>query len=284
MIELPQDPATERPQAGATSANPQMEGDMPRSPYRTSSKFVTALRFARLAIHFIRAWFELVLMFPHLSAAQRSRRVQAWCARFLRIANLTVQAEGASPAGGSVMLVSNHVSWLDMVVIQSLKPTLFVAKSEVRQWPVIGTISTRCGTVYVQRKHLRGMAEVHARITGLLRAGETVTLFPEGTTSDGAGVQKFHASLLQAPIDAAAFVQPVGLSYLEARTGALCSRVAYAGDDTLARSMWRTLSRQTVVRVRFGDTLHSKSWSRRELGSELQQLVVSLRARSTVVG
>ena len=249
------------------------------SPDETSSLIVTALRFARLGVHFLRAWVELAIVFPWLPPRHRAQRVHAWCTHFLKIARLEVRTESAAHLEGSGMLVANHISWLDMVVLQTLAPTRFIAKSEVRSWPIIGAIATRCGTVFVQRTRVRSTAEVSSCVASLLRQGLRVTVFPEGTTSDGEEVQKFHASLLQAPIDAGAWVQPVGLGYFDAGTGALCKRVAYVGDDTLTCSIWRTLRQRTVVCVRFGHPLDAQWWERRQLASELHRAVVSLRAQ-----
>lgn len=237
----------------------------------------TALRCVRVTVHFARAWLELTLLFPRFQEHQRADHVQAWCVDFLRIARLQVEPHGAAPAPGPVMLVANHVSWLDMIVLQSLRPTRFVAKSEVRHWPLIGTIATRCGTIYVQRALVRGTAVVAGRIGDVLVAGGVVTLFPEGTTTDGTHVKRFQPSLLQAAVDAAASVQPIGISYFEAASGAACPRVAYVGDDTLAASIWRTLRQQTRVQVRFGEAISADCRHRRELASELQSVVESLR-------
>lgn len=253
-----------------------------QSPRRWSTRqhgaaSMTAFRCARLALHFLRAWFELAVLFPRLPQQRRAERVQAWCADFLRIARLHVRADGAAGDREPALLVANHVSWVDMVVLQSLRPTRFVAKSEVRAWPVIGAIATRCGTVYVERSRMRSTADVSARLRDLLLAGETVTVFPEGTTTDGTEVKVFRASLLQSAIEAQARVQPVGLRYVDAATGAPCRRIAYAGDDSLAASIWRTLRQPTGVHVRFGDAVDATRMERRQLAARLHALVVHLR-------
>ena len=247
---------------------------------RASQLIGTGLRFARLGLHFVRAWVELVCIFAWLAPGRRASRVQAWCQAFLRIARLHVKPHGPlDQPPGALMLVANHVSWLDMVVLQSVRPCSFVAKSEVRAWPLIGTVATRCGTVYLERAHARSAAGVAMAITALLRMGRVLTLFPEGTTTDGTSVQPFHGGLLQGAIDAGAAVQPVGLRYLEAGTGLLCRRVSYTGGDTLLGSMWRTLSQETTVCVSFGSPVPATSRKRRELASELHVMVVALNRR-----
>lgn len=110
------------------------------------------------------------------------------------MAGVTVEATG-DRADEPVMLVSNHVSWLDMIAIQSLRHSRFVAKSDVRAWPLIGSIATRLGAVYIDRGSARSAAKVTAELAALLTAGDAVVIFPEGTTTttDGSTLQPFHA-------------------------------------------------------------------------------------------
>lgn len=191
------------------------------------------------------------------------------------ICGVEVRTSGAPH--GAVLLVSNHVSWLDMVAIQLLGPARFVAKREVRGWPVIGAIADRLGTVYVDRRSPRDAAVAAKQVAALLRAGETVVLFPEGTTTDGSTLREFHASLLQAPIDAGAKVQPVALTYREPVNGLPCVRAAYCGGDGLVESIWRTLSGRVQVRVAFGRVMHVRGQHRRTLAATLHSEVDALR-------
>ncbi|NML46710.1 1-acyl-sn-glycerol-3-phosphate acyltransferase [Ramlibacter sp. G-1-2-2] len=193
------------------------------------------------------------------------------------MAGVSIEETGRR-AVGPVMLVSNHVSWLDMIAIQCLCPTRFIAKSEVRAWPVIGAIASRLGTIYIDRQSSRSAAAAVGSVAAHLRAGEIVVLFPEGTTTDGTGVQPFRGSLLQAPIDAQARVQPVALIYRESDTGLICRRASYTGSDGLLESIWRTVSARVTVRIAFGPALDTDGQNRRSLALSLHSQVEELRA------
>lgn len=238
----------------------------------------TAWRFGSICLLFCRGWLELVVVFPRLTAAQRNARVQAWCDTFLRAARVTVQVQGKPLATGPVLLAANHVSWLDMVVLQSVHRSRFVAKSEVGAWPVIGRMAALLGTVFIRRGSSRGTAAAVRCITGLLADGECVAVFPEGTTTDGTAMRPFQPGLLQGAIDAGAHAQPVAIDYVEAGSTGARSRVAYVDDDALVASMWRTLGDQVLVQISFGEPVAAAGWNRRDLAAELQGRVQALRA------
>jgi 1-acyl-sn-glycerol-3-phosphate acyltransferase len=247
---------------------------------RPRSLPATALRFLRVVLHFGQGWLQLALLFPLLDPQRRARRVEAWCAQLLRIAGVTLVREGRPAAAGAALLVANHVSWLDMAAIRFLRSARFVAKSEVRQWPLLGGIASRCGTVYVDRNSGRSAAAVTRQIAGVLDAGDAVVLFPEGTTTDGTHVMPFQSALLQGAIEAGARVQPIALRYAEPGNGAICRRAAYAGDDSLAASIWRTVSRPLVLRIVFGDSIDATGYRRRALAAQLHDSVQGMLAEA----
>lgn len=221
-----------------------------------------------------------MLVLPRLPQAERRVVVESWCRKLLNLAGVTLEATGQA-APGPVMLVSNHVSWLDMIAIQALCSCRFVAKSEVRKWPLIGSIATRLGTIYIERHNSRSAAKVTGEIASLLHAGETIVIFPEGTTTDGSTLQPFRASLLQAAIMARTSVQPAALSYVEGGTGLPCRRASYSGSDGLTESIWRTISSPVTVRVSFGATTRAEGQQRRCLAVSLRAGVEALRASAT---
>ena len=236
----------------------------------------TASRLVRVGVHFGWGWLQAALVLPKVGPVRRTALVQSWCLKMLQIAGVTVQETGPRPPR-SVMLVSNHVSWLDMIAIQSLCESRFVAKSEVRSWPVIGSMASRLGTVYIDRGSSRSASRVVGQVAALLRAGEVIVIFPEGTTTDGSKVQPFRGSLLQAPIDARASVQPVALTYRETGSGLPCARASYSGEDGLLESIWRTVSRQVTVRLAFGPIQVAHGQDRRSLALALHSTVDALR-------
>jgi 1-acyl-sn-glycerol-3-phosphate acyltransferase len=106
------------------------------------------------------------------------------------------------------MIAANHVSWLDIFALSAAWPTRFVAKSEIRDWPAAGWIAERAGTLFIRRERKRDIARIHEQIHEVLERGDCVGLFPEGTTSEGDTLLKFHASLFEPAIANGARVHP----------------------------------------------------------------------------
>ncbi|MDD5611700.1 MAG: lysophospholipid acyltransferase family protein [Gallionella sp.] len=138
------------------------------------------------------------------------------------------------------MLVANHISWLDIFVLNAIYPARFIAKAEVRSWPLIGWLCQRSGTLFIERTLRKDAAAINLKIAGLLKQGQCVGLFPEGTTTDGKRVGHFHSALFQPAIDAGARICPVALHYQES-CGRPSTVTAFTGEMTLAASIWRIL-------------------------------------------
>lgn len=169
------------------------------------------------------------------------------------------------------MLVANHVSWIDIFVINAVAPAAFISKAEVRKWPAIGWLAAKNETVFLQRGS-RG----HARIIGgeigrALQAGSTVALFPEGTTTDGSHVLHFHAALLQPALDTSSPIQPLALRYRNAQ-GEFTLAAAYYGEMSLLECIANIVSEPAIVAevdVMPAET-HSPELDRRPLANALQ--------------
>lgn len=214
--------------------------------------------------------------FPRLTPPEREQRVERWARDLLERLDVALEIHGERPARGPLLLVANHISWLDIVVLHAARYCRFVSKANVRHWPLIGTLATGAGTLYVERESRRDAMRVVHRMVEALRAGDVLAIFPEGTTSDGSGVLAFHANLLQAAIAADAPVQPVGLTFF---AGADTTGVtAYVGDDSLIASIWRTLcARNLRAVVVFGEAQHAAGRDRRAWARELREAVVAIR-------
>ncbi len=145
------------------------------------------------------------------------------------------QAPKQANSLNTALFVSNHVSWLDILVLQASAPVVFVAKSEIKSWPVLGWMVALAGTCFIHRDRRTALRGVHSALTAHLLAGQSVCIFPEGTTSDGRQVLPFHGGLLQAAIDAQVVVQPMRLNYSH-------TAAAYVGDITLLGSVALILS------------------------------------------
>lgn len=206
---------------------------------------VAIWRLSRVMVHIL---YGLVLVYTVWDAQDhtaRERRTRDWSMRLLNLLGLQVQCQGV-PHAGAKLVVSNHISWLDIIVINSVMPSRFVSKAEVGQWPVIGRLVTAAGTLYLVRERRRDAMRVLGLMAQALREGQTVAVFPEGTTGAGHEVMHFHANLVQSAIDAPAPIQPVVLSYRDAQH-AVSPSAAYIGDTGLIESLWMVASAQGLV-------------------------------------
>jgi 1-acyl-sn-glycerol-3-phosphate acyltransferase len=152
----------------------------------------------------------------------------------------------ATGPGRGVLVVDNHVSWLDIVVVNAVRPMRSVAKREIASWPVVGPLAARAGTVFLDRERLRALPDTIAELTAALRAGALVNVCPEGTTWCGQALGRFRPALFQAAIDSRVPVRPVVVRYRLAG-GATTTWPAFIGDETLVRSVFRTVRLRGLV-------------------------------------
>lgn len=186
-----------------------------------------------------------------------------------RVLGMGVQAAG-QPHPGPVLVAANHISWLDILAINAVMPARFVSKADVRHWPLLGWLVASGGTLFIERERKRDALRVVHQIASSLKVGDTIAMFPEGTTGDGHSLLPFHANLLQAAITTEAPVQPVALRYADA-DGPISTAVVWVGDTTLATSLWRVVCADGLrVRVELLPALTSRGRDRRELGQELR--------------
>ncbi|MGW7545004.1 lysophospholipid acyltransferase family protein [Streptomyces sp. NPDC054770] len=173
-----------------------------------------------------------------------------WVRRFsrtlVRAAGVRVRITGSAPGAGGVLLVANHISWLDIPLLAAVRPARMLAKKEIREWPVAGALVAGAGVLFIDRDRLRALPDMVGRIAGALRQGAAVVAFPEGSTWCGRAQGRFRRAVFQAALDAGAPVQPVRLRYrLEA--GAASTVPAYVGEDTLLASLWRVVTTRGLV-------------------------------------
>ena len=178
-----------------------------------------------------------------LGRAAFQRTARCWHALNLRFLGVRTRYRGADLAAGALLL-SNHISWTDILVFGARWPVVFLGNSEIARWPVLGWIIQRAGTLFIERG--KGAKQAIADISGALKGGRNVVLFPEGKTTDGRSILRFQPRLVQAALDAGAPVQPVAVRYLDA-TGARVVRHSFAGDATLLGSAWNTVSGPAII-------------------------------------
>jgi 1-acyl-sn-glycerol-3-phosphate acyltransferase len=231
--------------AGSGTIGPVSPPNRPQSTPLPAPRPLRAWRYARLALHLAAGALTVFLLFALTSAPRRRALRPRWSARLLAILGIRLEAVGAPIAPGC-LLVANHISWVDIFVINALTPAAFVSKAEVRRWPLIGWLAARNDTVFLRRGS-RGHAKVvNGEIAAILAAGGHVAVFPEGTTTDGSHVLHFHGALLQPALDAAHPVQPVALAYLRS-DGARSTAPAYDGDISLGQCIAAMVAEQGLV-------------------------------------
>ena len=223
-------------------------------------------------------FLTIVFVFPRLSQEQREYRVQAWALKMLACLAIKLVVKGKPPVSGPVLLAANHISWLDILVMHAARHCRFVSKSDVKHWPLIGTLATGAGTLYIERESRRDAMRVVHHMAESLRAGDVLAVFPEGTTSNGVDLLPFHANLIQAAISAGSPVQPVALSFVDRTTGQTSLAPCYIDDDTLVGSVWRTLrSPNMAAVVTFGDAQLAEGRDRRAWAADLRGAIVEMR-------
>lgn len=236
-----------------------------------------ARRLVRAFAHAIRGYWTIRRRFPHLAARDQGLEVQRWARRLLDILGIGLEVHGQVPRSGPVLLVANHLSWLDIVAMHAAGHCRFVAKAQVRHWPLVGVLATGGGTLYVERESRRDAMRVVHRMAEGLQAGEIVAVFPEGTTTDGSTLLPFHGNLLQAAIATDAPVQPVAIRFVDDATGGRTAGASYVGDETLLGSLWRCLlSPAFTARLTYGEPQRAAGRTRRQWAVDLHANVLAL--------
>ena len=227
-------------------------------------------RLARCVATGLHGLAIVLFVFPSLDAAARQARIRWWSAKMLRAIGIELQVEG-TPAAGGCLLAINHVSWLDIMVVHAVVPRArFVAKADVRAWPLVSRLVDSANTLYLERDRKRDALRVVHAMAESLRAGEMVAIFPEGTTSTGHRLLPFHANLLQAAIVTATPVQPAALRFSDAQH-AVSVAVEFVGSTTLLQSLWGTAKGEGVVaRLVFLPPRVAAGCERRALAEQLR--------------
>lgn len=202
----------------------------------------------------------------------RQRLTRWFLARLSGALPFRVRLEGRLPEA-PMLWVSNHVSWTDIPLLGALQPMSFLSKAEVRTWPLAGWLAHKAGTLFIRR----GSGDsglVGRQLTGHLRSGRHLLIFPEGTTTDGMSLRTFHGRLLASAIDSGVAVQPVAIRYLQG--GKPCTVAPFIGDDDLLSHLLRLLgSRIGEVEIRLLAPIASQSRNRNELARHSQAAIAA---------
>jgi 1-acyl-sn-glycerol-3-phosphate acyltransferase len=212
-----------------------------------NSPFVRLLRFTRLILHLLHGLAITSLIFPWLSKPRRDTRKRRWSKKLLTILSVSVRERNAPESlPERCMLVINHISWLDIFVINATSPATFIAKSEIRDWPFVGWLCTLVGTLYIERGRPAAARKASRAIISELEHGVLIAVFPEGTTTFGRSLESFHSAMFQPALDAGATLQPIALRYLDA-AGTPTDAAGYVGETSFLESVWSIVCARHIV-------------------------------------
>ncbi|WP_208108331.1 lysophospholipid acyltransferase family protein [Paludibacterium purpuratum] len=217
------------------------------------------LRLFCMCWRFLIGFTILTFRYPRLSREQQIAAISRWCKQFLSSLALEARVTGQLPEvfPGNTLLVSNHVSWLDIIALAAFTPPRFVAKKEIRSWPVVGWMIARGGTLFIDRGNRRDAGRVNQIMAESLKQGDCLCVFPEGTTTTGHHLLPFKSSLFESAILANSTVLPITLRYLDEH-GNLTAAPSYAGETTFWQSLTRLLKlRKIIVEIHYGQPLVS---------------------------
>lgn len=235
-------------------------------------------KLGRAVLHILGGLLTILWRFPRLSQEQKEIRIQVWSLEMLTCLGIKLVVTGQPASTGPMLLVANHISWLDITSLHAARYCRFVSKADVRQWPVIGALAAGVGTLFIERESRRDAMRVVNHMADSLRNGDVLAVFPEGTTSDGVSLLPFHANLFQAAISANAPVQPVAMQFIDRASGQRSLAPCYINDDTLMGSIWRTLTAPALCAVvTFGEPQSAQGRDRRTWAADVRNSISAMR-------
>ncbi|MFA5354749.1 MAG: lysophospholipid acyltransferase family protein, partial [Thermodesulfovibrionales bacterium] len=194
---------------------------------------------AGLAINILFFWSEKEL------TRMRARAAMSWSRTLCRIMGIRVSREGDLKELPRTITMSNHISYLDILVLGSLRPSLFVSRHDVKAWPLLGLLARVAGTVFIDRESTRSAWAALDEVEKRIESGSTVVVFPEGTTTDGMGVKEFKGFFFMVPIRMKIAVQPLSIRYNSSNSGGDCP-VAWYGGMTLLPHLWNLIGIERI--------------------------------------
>lgn len=203
--------------------------------------------WTQISVHVLCGICSISCTFPFLDRRNRDRKIQQWSKRLLKIFNIELAVLGTDlPEGIPYLIASNHISWIDIHVINAFRPIRFVAKSEVEGWPIFGWMAKQLGTVFIRRDSPRHARDVVGQMAEVLNT-ESICIFPEGTSTTGEAVLPFKPNLFESAIVAQAPVFPLAVQYLSKTTGMRSLSTAFIGDMGLLESMSNIIKNRSLV-------------------------------------
>lgn len=232
-------------------------------------------RVLRLSTQMLWGLLLSVTAFARGEQHHRHAIIRTWSREVLHRAGVEVRTVGFPlDADKPVTLVANHVSWTDIFALNTQHACHFIAKSELKHWPLAGRLLNNVGTIFINRNDRKDTHRLKRVVHDLLAAGETVAVFPEGTTSVGHDVLKFHASLLEPIVAAEGEVWVVAIRYFRLSDGARTDAAAYIGDMSLLDSLKAIHNEGGVTaELRFLQAIQCAGLNRREVAQRAEALI-----------
>ncbi|MBL8311505.1 MAG: 1-acyl-sn-glycerol-3-phosphate acyltransferase [Burkholderiales bacterium] len=238
-------------------------------------------RVLRLALKMLGALWISIHTYSRGDQVRRHAVTRAWSRELLHLAGIEVRAVGfPADTERPVTLVANHISWADIFALNTQRACHFIAKEELRRWPVVGRILANVGTIFINRSDRKDTHRLKEVVLRLMMQGETVAVFPEGTTSDGRDVLKFHASLLEPVVAAGGEVWVVAVRYFcpapsrEVHAERRTQAAAYIGDTTMLQSLHAIFAAEPVIaEVRFLEAIDCAGRTRRDVAQRAEAAI-----------
>ena len=242
------------------------------STRRPTPRLIRIYRALRLVLHLLWMGLGSACLYPLSNSSRRAQLKQKWSQKVLDIMAISIDASvSAAPKG--CLVVANHISWLDIFAINALRPSAFIAKAEIRQWPFIGWLAAINDTVFLRRGSHGHARVVNTTIDNLLNDDKDVALFPEGTTTDGTHLLGFHAALLQPAVETGHPILPIAISYLDDQ-GNISLAPSFSGETTLLECVFAVLAcRKLTARLTVLPLVETAGRTRREISQATHRAI-----------
>lgn len=245
----------------------------------TDTRFAVRLfRWARLLTHIVVGLTTVGILFSRVSPKARARLTGWWARKLLRILNIILAVNGCRPADEirNLIIAANHVSWVDIFVISAAHPARFIAKSEIRDWPIAGWLSDKAGTIFIRRTRRSDTAKINELMHVALAEGASIGFFPEGTTTRGDKLLKFHTSLFEPAVVNGATLAPAAICY-RASDGTRNDAVAFIGELSFAESVGQIIRQKSMIaEIAFAPQIDAAGLTRRELALQAQGAIATM--------
>ena len=217
------------------------------------------LRAVVFSAHVLLGVAIVLVIFPFVGQIARNRINRVWSRILIALCGARVvasefaipyhlQRDGLDPSTSGRLALANHVSWMDIFAINAVLPSRFIAKAEIGQWPLLGLLVSRAGTLYVERGRRHAVAAMNKTVREHLKLGETIVVFAEGTTTDGSELLPFHSNVIAPALEVGAAIWPVAIRYTE--RGKRSAAAAFIGEIGLFTSLAQILvADQLIVEV-----------------------------------